>query len=150
MFLNVEVTITGGEKLDMLGKLDWNLIWNAVGARLIRKVWDIFDSKGSLLGMPWPPLAPSTVERKARQGLSPEILVGETGNLRTHWGIIQIDNRGMIWGSGVPYSKYHDSDEPRTSNLPQRKLYKWGLEDSAWLQQFLVQLIHERMASGAI
>ena len=37
-----------------------------------------FESKGAHLGTPWPELAKSTVERKARAGLSSEPLVGAT------------------------------------------------------------------------
>lgn len=77
-----------------------------------------FDRGGALVGG-WPPLAERTVREKERIGKQ-RIMV-RTGELRQGFNTSYSNDDARI-GNDVPYSVYHDSAEPRTSNLPRRQL----------------------------
>ena len=83
-----------------------------------------FSSEGGLSGK-WAPLAPSTVDYKAKHGLDPRILQAThrlRDSLTTFEGeghIYEATHDEMKVGSDVPYGIYHQSREPRTK-LPRR------------------------------
>lgn len=86
----------------------------------MRKVADILatgvresaETHGGHVSETWPPLAESTRERKARQGLPPEALRA-TGALlaslegHTAQTIHRVNKQSAVVGTKVPYARYH-------------------------------------------
>lgn len=76
----IDVQIIGEKaaatKLNLLGAKAENATpaFIAIRALLLAGHARQFQTKGDFLGTPWAPLAPSTLERKAREGQSPEVL----------------------------------------------------------------------------
>lgn len=71
----------------------------------------LFDTEGSSGGVRWNPLAPSTIERKARLGLDPRIehATRELRDSLTKPGghnIAIATHEGVIFDSTVPYKPY--------------------------------------------
>ena len=71
-------------------------------------------------GGQWPSLKPSTVDRKARQGIDPRPLHGATGDLyrslTSAHAAEQIDTRDrteLRFGTTVPYAGFHDQGKGR-------------------------------------
>ena len=72
-------------------------------------------------GIPWPPLAPYTLERKEgpqklietyRMFLS---MIGQTPD--TVW---QVSNNRLVWGTSVPYAASHQVGDPGPPRIPPR------------------------------
>ena len=72
-------------------------------------------------GIPWPPLAPYTLERKEgpqklietyRMFLS---LIGQTPD--TVW---QVSNNRLVWGTSVPYAGVHQAGDAGPPRIPAR------------------------------
>lgn len=66
-----------------------------------------FNDEKSPAGTAWPQLAPSTIVRKGHDGI-----LLETGALRSSLtapgqGIRQVGSAGLLFGSDVPYSAFH-------------------------------------------
>lgn len=82
-----------------------------------------FEQEGRPTGEAWPELAESTIASfsRRRSGKGHKILHGDTGDLRTNWKHWFTTARAIV-RSKTPYAIYHDSDEPRTSNLPRRQI----------------------------
>lgn len=87
---------------------------------------------------PWKPLKETTLgartartkwaNRRAKSGKRRHKILQDTGNLRGSLmpgrGGAQNVPGGVMLFTDVPYAAYHDSDEPRTGNLPQRS-FMW-------------------------
>lgn len=96
-----------------------------------------FQTEGKMAypGDGWKPLAPSTIagrrsqgryqnaarERGKDAGSATVRILQDVGWLRSRWRHIWNDRMALIQ-SGVDYGVYHDSDEPRSGRLPQRKI----------------------------
>lgn len=96
-----------------------------------------FATQGAQGGLPWPPLADSTVQARTRRwgyyrrwaptagvGGAQPVLVwhGRFKRSFTRGGVAHIRHvspSGLTWGSGVVYGIYHQSTRPRT-RLPRR------------------------------
>jgi hypothetical protein len=82
-----------------------------------------FNSQGAYGSAGWTPLAPSTLESKARSGIDQRILHGITGDLESSLtgggGNIAIARHdGLDFGTTVPYAKYHQDGR----GVPMRKV----------------------------
>ena len=101
--------------------------WHRIVDLLLDEEAKQFDTEGGHASSGWTPLAPSTVAAKQALGLDPRILHA-TGRLRE-----SLTERGapdqtvilapafMVFGSTVPYGKYHQTGGGR---LPQRKPFE--------------------------
>jgi phage gpG-like protein len=97
----------------------------------------------------WPPLAQSTVERKARQGLDPRPLRA-TGLLRASLtepgapGQVDQPTPGSFrFGTKVPYAFYHDTG----TGVPKRKLVGLTVKQRGTIKEVVGEYIataHER------
>jgi phage gpG-like protein len=82
-----------------------------------------FNSQGSYGSGGWAPLAPSTLEAKARSGIDPRILHGITGDLEASLtgaggeNIAITRHDGLDFGTTVPYARYHQDGR----GVPMRK-----------------------------
>lgn len=97
----------------------------------------IFRLKGPGL---YPPLSPAYAKQKARRFPGAPILVASKTLRDSVAGIVgleskpsddsilQIGKQSLILGTKVSYGIFHQSDEPRKSNLPQRKFLFIGPE----------------------
>ncbi len=97
----------------------------------------VFNLKGPGL---YPPLSPAYAKQKARKFPGASILVaserlkdsvsGRVGlqSKPSVDSILQVGMQSLILGTKVPYGIFHQSDEPRKSNLPQRKFLFIGPE----------------------
>lgn len=85
-FIEYEVlgTKAAGERITLIGAnaQDLKPAFALIRELIIEGHKRQFESQGSFLGTPWPPLAPSTQARKAREGLSSDPLEA-TEALRT-------------------------------------------------------------------
>lgn len=78
-----------------------------------------FSTQSNPVGRKWKPLAPSTIKRKGHG-----IILFETGRLKssligaTGDSVRAVSHRGMLFGTQVPYSIFHQNG---TSRLPQRE-----------------------------
>jgi len=98
-----------------------------------------FATEGAWAGVPWRPLAPSTVQARLRHTGSyraggQQLAAGATGPILTWTGrlrlsfaqgspdhVREISDDGLRWGSRVPYAGYHQSTLPRRK-LPRRPI----------------------------
>ncbi len=85
--MEFEMNIGASTAIDLLGDYadrteDMKPAMQSIRDLLVEGHARNFESRGSFLGEPWPALAPSTLERKARQGLPAQPMVA-TGELRT-------------------------------------------------------------------
>jgi hypothetical protein len=110
-----------GERARQMRPLD-----SAVRAIYFRAEADRFEGRG----VKWPPLADSTVERKAREGLDPRILRA-TGALyasltrQTSDSVdTPIKDLGFRYGTSLYYGRFADKGTPKSdqSHEPKRKL----------------------------
>lgn len=70
----------------------------------------------------WKPLAASTVKKRMARNKSGNMrILQDNGQLKTRWKHYYDNEKAQIQ-SGVAYGIYHDSDKPRKSKLPQRKI----------------------------
>lgn len=98
--------------------------WEEIYLYLLQAEEKLFDSEGQEAGQRWADLAESTVARKAREGLRPEILRA-TDELRQ--SLTEIDDvnqlkyitpTSLAFGSTLPYAVLHQSG---TFQMPQRR-----------------------------
>lgn len=75
----------------------------------------------------WAPLAVSTIKRKARQGLNPNILQA-TGALLGSITFKEL-SMSLAVGTSIPYGKFHQSSLPRKSKLPRRQFLRFQEQD---------------------
>lgn len=124
-------------------------------------------SQGAFAGHPWPPLANRTVHLRQRRlgyyrrapagGAGPRgpILVW-TGRSRASFRqgspdhLRRISSTEMVWGSSVPWLRYHQSDRPRT-RLPRRPVL--AFKDQFQLRELIFQPLRlwvQGVPAGAI
>lgn len=90
-----------------------------------------FASQGAVGSGGWAPLKPSTLAKKAAEGLSPNILQA-TGALMESLTSVGAGNRevvtrdSLIFGSSIPYGRYHQSG---TSRMPKRRPIEFSETD---------------------
>lgn len=100
--------------------VDYRPFFRAVVEPELKKLFrEAFRSRG--FGR-WPPLAPSTLEEKARQGFPSAPLV-RTGRYRRSAERLQnmdLERNSLTITSPVPYAKYH---EYGTGRIPQREVF---------------------------
>ncbi len=89
-----------------------------IGEQMLHAERLLFDSEGAYAGRHWERDEPATLEAKARAGLDPRVLHA-TRRLRR--SLVQRGNpeqirrstdRGIEFGTRVPYAKYHERDRP--------------------------------------
>ncbi len=89
-----------------------------IGEQMLLAERHLFDSQGAFAGRHWPADEPETLERKAELGLDPRVLHA-TRRLRR--SLVQRGNpeqirrstdRGIEFGTTVPYAKFHARDRP--------------------------------------
>lgn len=92
-----------------------------------------FESRGSFLGSSWPPLSDQTVARKARQGLTPEPLIGESGSLLASLSggkgkVSRVTRTSARAGTSVFYARFHQggASGKRRGEMPARPLVGMG------------------------
>lgn len=83
---------------------------------------EVFNTKGAVIGEPWKPLSEATKREKARKGYptTPLIRSGEMKRGFTHTATPKMV---AVWNT-QDYFKYHQSNQPRRSNLPRRAMMK--------------------------
>jgi phage gpG-like protein len=98
-----------------------------------------FESKGAYLGTPWPALAKTTLERKAREGLSSEPLVGASQILKTsleggRGRIKSVTKTQVRIGTKDFVARFHQGGSKTKAGLPARKLV--GVSRGDWSRVF--------------
>lgn len=86
---------------------------------------------------PYTVLKKETIEEKARLGYNSKPLE-RTGLLKSS---LAFDSDAGLYITSVNYLKYHQSDEPRKSNLPQRKVIAITGDDSNQIAKYLIRAI---------
>lgn len=97
---------------------------------------DVFQTRGSAVGENWPPLKPTYLAEKRRQGFSGEPLV-KTGKMQKSFKSIVKPDSATVFNS-IVYSKYHQSNKSRSSNLPRRVMMKLGQDQ----REMIVKVFH--------
>ena len=116
-----------------------------------------FASQGRRGGGSWKQLSYKRQHEKAREGIDPRILFGETHRLYTSAtepgspeNIIQVKGNGNDWqvilATKVPYAKAHWAGVPKR-NLPQRKFFKRIASDQERFDRILRQYFWDAWAS---
>jgi len=83
---------------------------------------DVFESEGGAVGERWSPLSKAYAARKAQKYPGKGILEA-TGTMRKGFMTLWRPDMAAVWNE-VTYFKYHQSDQPRQSNLPRRVVMK--------------------------
>ncbi len=107
-------------------------------ARELKKVFanDVFATKGKAIDENWPPLKPMYLAKKRAAGYSATPLI-KTGKMQKAFKAQFDANSATIWNA-VAYAKYHQSNKPRSSNLPRRAMMKLGNDQKA----MIVKIFH--------
>lgn len=101
-----------------------------------------FDTEGAYASGGWDELAESTIRQKARKGQSDRILVAEGLLERSltvpghHAQKREVSDTQLVFGSRVPYLKYHQSPAPRR-HLPRRKAIELTEMDKKHIERAL-------------
>lgn len=116
---------------------DWKPAFKKTASEL-KKVFsnDVFTSKGRAVGENWPPLKPTYLAEKREQGFAGGTLV-KTGKMQKAFqSIVKPDSARMF--NAIAYFKYHQSNQPRSSNLPRRVMMKLGNDQKT----MIVKIFH--------
>jgi phage gpG-like protein len=124
--------------------------------RFSRVLPDIFRSWFSSHGDgTWPPLAPSTIAEKSKQGYPPDPLV-RTGTMRAHLldpnYAVERSHDSFAWGTDDPYAAFHQTG---TTRMPMRQVIPdpFPVRDRQLLESAVVDWVNDaaaRMAHGEI
>lgn len=114
-----------------------------VGEQMMLAERHLFDSQGGFAGKHWPQIQPETIAAKQRAGLDTRVLHA-TRRLRrslTQRGnpdqIRRSTDRGVEFGTRVPYAKYHAAKRPPVAFGPaQRRQFNTTL--SRWIVRGLL------------
>lgn len=114
-----------------------------IGEQMLAAERHLFDSQGAYSGRQWPRNDPSTDAAKARLGLDPRVMHA-TRRLRrslTQRGnpeqIRKSTDRGIEFGTKVPYAKYHRKKRPPVAfGVLQRRQFSDTLQ--RWIVQGMV------------
>lgn len=85
---------------------------------------DVFSTKGRAIDENWPPLKPQYLAKKRADGFTGGTLI-RTGKMQKAFKTQFDPNSATIWNA-VQYSRYHQSNKARSSNLPRRAMMKLG------------------------
>lgn len=102
----------------------------------------------------WPPLQPSTVAEKAREGFpfGPLIRTGElVDSLTDSERAMQMTPLSMTWGTDVEYAHYHQEGGSTPGRPPQRKILDIRVSDRRRLETDMVAWLNDiaRQAFGS-
>lgn len=148
MALRLEVagiTETRARLRDLIADLDdFEQLWEDYALVMVQTEEEWFASEG---GGTWPPLAPSTVRDKIRDGYPADTLIRtgdllesltdpavamEIGQGRSTLGTFT--RNSMTWGTGREYAHFHQHSDPVTgeprdygSQPPERQVIPWPL-----------------------
>lgn len=104
---------------------------------------DVFESQGAAIGEKWKRLSPYTVAQKARTGLQEQPLIN-TGNMRASF-VTRVSPDQAVIANTADYFKYHQSKDPRSSNLPRRVMMKLNDELKSQVVRYFQAYIREAM-----
>lgn len=96
---------------------------------------DVFQTKGKAVDEDWPPLKPTYLAQKRKQGYSDEPLI-KTGKMQKAFKSKFKPDSAKIWNA-IQYSMYHQSNKPR-SKLPRRVMMKLGNDQ----KELVVKIFH--------
>ncbi|MDQ0825421.1 phage gpG-like protein [Arthrobacter sp. B2I5] len=83
---------------------------------------EVFASRGGVIGEPWARLSPDYAAEKARKWPGRPPLM-RTGKMQSNFRFESDANSARMYNP-TPYFKYHQSSDPRSSNLPRRVMMK--------------------------
>lgn len=143
MSLQLSWQIEGKQELSRVlrevgkGIKDWTPAFRETSQELV-KIFanDVFATRGKAIGESWKPLKPSYLAKKTADGYPADPLI-RTGKMKQNFKSLFQSDKAEIWNSTV-YFKYHQSDAPRTSNLPRRVIMKLGENQ----KQLVVKIFH--------
>lgn len=146
MGVELSITLTGDEKFAMeireTGKRAENMspVLRAIGEKWLDWNWEQFITQGGRASGGWAPLAASTVESKARQGLNPMIL-------QAHERLIEamtepksytvINDNFLFWRLDEDVEDYAQYHATGTSKMPARPPLEWTVTDIAVMMGML-------------
>ncbi len=116
---------------------DWRLAFRKTTIEL-KKIFanDVFQTMGGTIGEKWQPLKPAYLAKKRAEGYPATPLI-KTGKMQKAFKSMFDPNSATIWNA-VQYFKYHQSNKPRSSNLPRRVMMKLGNDQ----KQIVVKIFH--------
>ena len=124
--MQLEFTLEGEKQLSRRlgivadGIKDFKPAFQLSASELIRVYKSNFSARGTLLGEPWQERKPQ-YRNGARVDDWP--LLQETGAMRQGFEA-QVDATSMVIFNIMDYFKYHQSNQPRSSQLPRRVMMK--------------------------
>lgn len=103
--------------------------WKAAFRKTAKELKDVFanevfNTEGGAINERWSPLRPQYLAQKRKEGFNGGTLV-RTGKMQKAFKSQFDPNSATIWNA-VQYSKYHQSNKGRSSNLPRRVMMKLG------------------------
>lgn len=126
-YTSEQITNIGDDIVDIVREGDFSRVFRKAIYDLEQDVRGFFASEATPDGVPWKPLAPSTVQRKGHS----RILIDTTKMHRslTSGGmssdgesvreiIEEGSNKGFSFGTSIPYAHYHQDG---TGRIPQRE-----------------------------
>lgn len=155
MSLAVRINISGDkETITKLQKLGQSLVMlqgamNDIGKELTDYYGNqVFASRGGIIGENWDDLSPVYKLSKAKKfpGRSPLV---KTGAMQKSF-IYEATHDSVTIANSADYFAYHQSDEPRTSNLPRRQMMKVTPDIKKLISQIIDQDINEKIKRAGL
>lgn len=102
---------------------DWTPAFKQT-AEMLKSVFesDVFQSEGAVIEERWSPLKKGYALQKAKKHPGKSVLEA-TGAMRGGFMTLWRPDMAAVWNK-VEYFKYHQSNQPRSSNLPRRVMIK--------------------------
>ena len=134
-YFDFRLTIEGveevGQRISYIGSRikDFTEPLKEIGEYMLKAFNKNFTKQGSHFQQRWQDLAPSTIADKIRKGYDGQPPMVRTGKLRDNFrykigggllGALTGSKNQITLYNETPYFKYHQSNKPRTSNLPRR------------------------------
>jgi len=107
------------------------------------------ETRFDRMGPGWPPLAESTRERKARDGLDPRVMRAKGvlyRSLTSPRAALQVDRRDqheMEFGTQVPYAKYHQTG----TGVPRRPVVELSMAQHQALTEAMAEYVSKGQTS---
>jgi phage gpG-like protein len=119
------------------GMGDWTNAFKQAADEL-KKIFanDVFSTQGKAIGESWKPLKPQYLAQKLAQGYPADTLV-RTGAMKAAFASLVKPDSAEVWNA-IAYFKYHQSRQPRKSNLPRRVMMKLGENQ----REVIVKIFH--------
>lgn len=116
---------------------DWKPAFKKATDELV-KVFsnEVFATQGRAVQETWPPLKPSYLAQKRKQGFTGGTLV-KTGKMQKSFKSLVKADYAKVWNS-VAYFQYHQSNKPR-NKIPRRVMMKLGHQQ----REIVVKAFHE-------